>query len=198
MAENENLENEQMQVETQAPEKQEQETPTESIESLMAKINVLENANRKLKAQNDKMSSAEAERKRKEREQLTVEQQEAMQRMEAEEETKQHIAELEAFKNRTLAKDRYLLQGMTVELAEKAALAELEGDMDSLSAIQKQHSDSMLRKEREKFLANRPDINAGTGKPQLTKEQFAKMGPVERSSLKRENPQEYERLKNLS
>lgn len=169
----------------------------ESVETLMAKLAVLENANRKLKAQNDKMSSAEAERKRKEREQMTADQQAELARIEAEEETKRHIQDLESFKNKTLAKERYLLQGMPVDLAEKAAQAELDGDMDSLSAIQKQHSDAVLKSARAEWLTNRPDVNAGTGEPQLTKEQFANMGPVERTELKRKNPKEYERLRNL-
>lgn len=173
------------------------ETQEESLEVLKARIAALEVSNKKLKSQNDKMSSAEAERKRREREQMTADQQAEIARLEAEEQHKQYVAGLEAFQKKTLAKDRYLLQGMPADLAEKAALAELDGDMDSLSVIQKQHSDSVLKAERANWMRSRPDINAGTGENTLTKEQFNAMDLVEKSKLKRENPSEYERLKSL-
>ncbi len=184
--------NTQVGLETNKPDDQ-----TESLEVLKARIAALEVSNKKLKSQNDKMSAAEADRKRKEREQMTADQQAEIARLEAEEQQKQYVADLEKFQKKTLAKDRYLLQGMTPELAEKAAQAELDGDMDSLSVIQKQHSDSALKAARAEWMRSRPDVNAGTGENKITKEQFAAMDLVEKSKLKRENPDEYERLKSL-
>ena len=49
-----------------------------------------------------------------------------------EEEIKEHIASLEAYKRENEAKERYLLQGMDAEMAKKAASAEVAGDMDIL------------------------------------------------------------------
>lgn len=188
------------QAETSAIETQnttENNSESESLEVLKARIAALEISNKKLKTANDKMSSAEAERKRREREQMTADQQQEIARLEAEEQHKQYVAGLEAFQKKTLAKDRYLLQGMPSELAEKAALAELDGDMDSLSVIQKQYSDSALKAARAEWMRSRPDINAGTGENTLTKEQFNAMDMIEKSKLKRENPTEYERLRAL-
>lgn len=198
MADLENMETQEtsQEVKNESTEHQ-NETQEESLEVLKAKIAALEVNNKKLKSINDKMCSAEAERKRKEREQMTADQQAEIARLEAEEQHKAYVADLEKFQKKTLAKDRYLLQGMSAELAEKAALAELDGDMDSLSVIQKQHSDSVLKAERANWMRSRPDINAGTGENTLTKEQFNAMDLVEKSKLKRENPKEYERLKSL-
>lgn len=167
------------------------------MDELLNRIAELETSNKKLKAQNDKMSSAEAERKRKEREQMNADQRAELERMEHEEQQREYISQLEAFQKRTQAKDRYLMQGMDAELADKAAMAELDGDMDSLSAIQKQHSDSILKSAKAEWLRSRPDVNAGTGENNITKEQFNAMDMVEKTKLLRENPKEYERLKSL-
>lgn len=197
MADLENIEVDNSGVEGNVANGNESNEHEENVEMLKAKIAALEVTNKKLKSSNDKLSSEAAERKRKDREQMTADQQAEIARLEAEEQHKQYVSGLEAFQKKTLAKERYLLQGMTPDLAEKAALAELDGDMDSLSVIQKQHSDYVLKNERAKWLGSRPDLNAGAGEHTITKEQFNAMDMVEKSKLKRENPQEYERLKSL-
>ena len=75
----------------------------ESLEVLKARIAALEVSNKKLKSQNDKMSAAEADRKRKEREQMSADQQAEIARLEAEEQQKQYVDDLENFKKKTLA-----------------------------------------------------------------------------------------------
>lgn len=201
IANTENLENENLQTpDAQAAENQNTTDNQENehdINAIMARLSALEANNKKLKSLNDKYSAEIAKNKREERARMTADQQAELARLEEEEKQKNHIAELETFQKKTLAKERYLLQGMSVDLAEKAASAELDGDMDALSVIQKQHSDKQIKEAQIEWMRSRPQVNAGTGENQITKEQFAKMDLVAKSKLKRENPEEYNRLKNL-
>lgn len=167
------------------------------VESLMAKIASLEAANRKQKNTIDKLCSEAAEKKRQERAKMSAQEQEEEARKEAEQALKDRNVFLENFYSKTLAKERYQMQGMDVELATKAAEAEIDGNMDELSAIQKQYSDAKLKAEKAKWLASRPEVNAGTSASGITKEQFDKMGMVELSKLKRENPEEFNRLASM-
>lgn len=189
--------NKDVNVDKKTTDKNDSNDVSTDVDSLMAKIASLEAANRKQKNTIDKLCSEAAEKKRQERAKMTAQEQEEEARKEAEQALKEEMDGLRTFKSKTLAKERYLMQGMDVELATKAAEAEIDGNMDELSAIQKQYSDAKLKAEKAKWLASRPDVNAGTGASGITKEQFNKMGMVELSKLKRENPEEFNRLASM-
>lgn len=93
---------------------------------------------------------------------------------------------------------KYLEQGYTAEQARKASIALADGDTDSLFAIQKNAFDANLKAKMTDWLNDRPQANSGVnGSGSISKEQFNNMGLIEKSELKRKNPAEYERLRNL-
>ena len=112
----------------------------------------------------------------------------------------QHAAEfarLQEFERKTLAKERYLMQGMDVEMAGKAADAEVSGDMDKLAEIQKQHTETLVKAKEVEWKKSRPPMNAGVeGETSVTLEQFNKWGYAKRAEFKREHPETYKKYVN--
>lgn len=91
----------------------------------------------------------------------------------AEEQTKEYIAALEAYKHENEAKERYLLQGMDSEMAKKAAAAEVAGDMDALVNIQRQYTDSVIKAKEAEWKKSMPKAHVGDGSyPAMTKEEI--------------------------
>lgn len=98
----------------------------------------------------------------------------------AEEEIKEHIASLEAYKRENEAKERYLLQGMDAEMAKKAASAEVAGDMDALADIQRQHTDALIKAKEAEWKKSMPKAHVGDGSyPAMTKEEILAIEDVE-------------------
>ena len=90
-----------------------------------------------------------------------------------EEQTKEYIASLEAYKKENEAKERYLLQGMDSEMAKKAAAAEVAGDMDALMNIQRQYTDSVIKAKEAEWKKSMPKAHIGNGSyPAMTKEEI--------------------------
>ena len=112
----------------------------------------------------------------------------------------QHAAEfarLQEFERKTLAKERYLMQGMEVEMAGKAAEAEVAGDMDKLAEIQKQHTETLVKAKEVEWKKSRPPMNAGVeSETSVTLEQFNKWGYAKRAEFKREHPEVYKKYVN--
>ena len=91
----------------------------------------------------------------------------------AEEETKEYISSLEAYKRENEAKERYLLQGMDTEMAKKAASAEVAGDMDALVNIQRQHTETLIKAKEAEWKKSMPKAYIGDGNyPAMTKEEI--------------------------
>jgi len=154
--------------------------------------------NTKNKAARDKLAKANGELTKSLRAKQTAEEQQAeADREKAEAEAQEH-QELLDFKRRTLAKDRYLMQGMSVEMAAKAADAEIQGDMDLLSQIQKQVREADIEAElkaaKDKWIKERPQVNAGTGEDGasgITLATFNRMSYQQRVDFKHKYPDEY-------
>lgn len=90
------------------------------------------------------------------------------------EEKQAHLKELEAYKAQNEALKRYRLQGMSDDLAEKAAQAEIEGDMDALMEVQRQHTQALIKEKEAEWKASRPRVNIGDGDESstMTKEEI--------------------------
>lgn len=176
-------------------EEQEHEENSPTVEELLAQIAQKDAAYERLKVASDKSSKEASELKKQLRSKQTAEEQADEARKEQEASYKEYVKELEDFKNKSMAKDRYLMQGMSAEMAAKAAEAEVSGDMDSLAKIQKQHTESALKAAKSEWQKSRPPINAGTeADGKLTKEQFDTMSLSDKSKLYKENKAEYDRL----
>ena len=136
---------------------------TDKVAELMAELAKEKAARQKDKAALDKVLKENGEIKKSLRAKQSEQEIEDEAKREEAEQIKAHIAELEEYKQRNEAKERYLLQGMDAETAKKAADAEVTGDMDELAAIQKQHTDALIKAKEAEWKASRPQLNAGEG-----------------------------------
>ena len=156
---NEN-QNQNANTETNAQEENQQDV---SIDGLMAQLAALKVENARNKAALDKQMKANGELTKQLRAKMTAAEQEAESKREAEDAQKKLISELQEFKHRAEAKERYMLMGMSADFAKQAAEAEVKNDMDTLASVMKQYNDFSLKAQQAEFLKNRPDINAGHG-----------------------------------
>lgn len=161
MEENKNQEAQEQNQEVQEQEVQEPTTP--SIEEVMARASQAEADAKKWKNEFDKQSSQIASLKKTVQSLQTAEQRKESEDQEAREQHNAEFARLQEFERKTLAKERYLMQGMTPEMAEKAANAEVSGNMDELANIQKQHTESTLKAARAEWQGSQRQPNFGTG-----------------------------------
>ena len=174
------------------PDDPEDKTPT--IEEIMAEAAAERAAKEKNKVALDKALREVKELKDSLRKKMSAQEQEDEAKREQEEQHKAYVKSLEEFKHKTEAKERYLMQEMSVDMAEKAAKAEVENDMDALSAIQRQHTESLIKAKEAEWKRSRSPINAGVdGESSVTKEQFEKMGYQKRVEFKRSNPELYKK-----
>lgn len=155
---------------------------TQTAESVNAQLAEAQAEIAKLKNSLSKANSEAADYKKQLRAKQTVQEQEDEAKREAKEQQDAYMKDLEQFKARTLAEKRYLLQGMSPEMADKAAQAEIDGDMDTLATIQKQHTDAALKAAKAEWQKSIPEVNRGTGNaPTMTKDEiFAIKDPVAR------------------
>lgn len=155
---------------------------TQTTESINAQLAEAQAEIAKLKNSLSKANSEAADYKKQLRAKQTVQEQEDEAKREAKEQQDAYMKDLEQFKARTLAEKRYRLQGMTEEMADKAAQAEIDGDMDTLATIQKQHTDAALKAAKAEWQKSIPEVNRGTGNtPTMTKDEiFAIKDPVAR------------------
>jgi hypothetical protein len=137
--------------------------PDVTIDSLMAEIAQLKADGAKNKAALDKALREKGEITKLYRAKQTAEEQEAEAKKEADEQAKAHTLELEQFQAKTLAKERYLMQGMDIETATSAAEAEITGDMDALATIQTKFREIAIKQAVAQELKARPPVQAGTG-----------------------------------
>lgn len=148
----------------------------------------------KLKKTSDKNASEAADWKKKYRETLSAQEQASEEKAEAEAAREEQFNKL--LRENQIAKyvRQYMTQGYTEDLAQKAAEAMYDGDTDALFAVQTEATNAIIKNKESEWLKSRPDVNAGTGNHGVTKEQFEKMNMMERSKLRRESPDVYERL----
>lgn len=169
MEENKNQALEGQQVEEQSqnnqlPEEEEKNSEQEvTVESLMAEIAQMKVNEQKTKRELDRALKEVGEKTKALRAKQTAEELEDEAKREEKERQDAYVADLEEFKQKTLAKERYLMQGMSVEMAGRAADAEVSGDMEALTDIQKQHTESTLKAARAEWQKSIPQPNFGTG-----------------------------------
>lgn len=164
---NTNVTNTDVQTDVQT-EPQADNKPEVTIESLMAELAQEKAARAKEKAALDKALKEKGDITKQYREVLNDAQKAALDKATADEEHKQYVSELEEFKRKTEAKDRYIMQGMTPEMATEAAEAEVEGDMNKLADIQAKHTEAVVKKAQA-------DWQESIEQPQVGGEEYASM-----------------------
>ena len=186
---NNDAENQQAETKPIGDQKDSKAEDTQTTESVNAKLAEAQAEIAKLKNSLSKANSEAADYKKQLRAKQTVQEQEDEAKREAKEQQDAYMKDLEQFKARTLAEKRYRLQGMSEEMADKAAQAEIDGDMDTLATIQKQHTDAALKAAKAEWQKSIPEVNRGTGNaPTMTKDEiFAIKDPVARQKAIAEN-----------
>lgn len=135
--------------------------PEVTMESLSADNAKLRAEMAKQKLALDKALHNNGELTKQLRAKMTAQEQEEAAKREEADALRAHLADLETFKRKTEAKDRYLTMGMSKDFALQAAEAEVAGDMDALTAIYKKHSDATIKAKQDEWLKTRPEPAAG-------------------------------------
>lgn len=147
--------------------------PSKSYEDALSEIAAAKAEAKKLKAERDAALKKSGEISKQLRAKMSEDELKAEQDAQAKEEYEAHVKELEQYKAENEALKRYRLQGMTDELAIKAAKAEIEGDMDALADVQKQHTQSLIKAKEAEWKASRPRVNVGDDEDSsMTKEEI--------------------------
>lgn len=134
-----------------------------NTDALMAEIARMRVSEQKMKKELDKALKEKGEVTKALRAKQTAAELEDEAKREEEERHQAYVMELEEFKRKTEAKERYLMQGMSVEMATKAADAEVSGDMEALTDIQRQHTEATLKAARAEWQKSILQPNFGTG-----------------------------------
>jgi len=147
--------------------------PSKSYEDALSEIAAAKAEAKKLKAERDAALKKTGEISKQLRAKMSEDELKAEQDAQAKEEKEAHIKELEQYKAENEALKRYRLQGMSDDLATKAAKAEIEGDMDALADVQKQHTQSLIKAKEAEWKASRPRVNVGDDEDSsMTKEEI--------------------------
>lgn len=171
-------------------------TPT--VEELMAELAKEKAAAAKQKNALDKALKETGELKKSLRAHQTADEAAEADRKAHEQELQEKYEAL--LRENTLTKNasNFKTLGFTDEQALDAATALADGDTDSLFKVLGLGIATLTKTAQTTWLNNRPPVNSGVaGSAVLTKEQFDKMGIAEKSKLKWEHPEEYERLRSL-
>ena len=154
----------------------------------------------KLKRDRDKLASESGEWRKKYQSTLTEQQKASEEKAEAEAEKEARFQQLVRENQINKIEKSYLGQGWTADEAARMAVAEADNDFETKMRILKEVDERKAKQVMADFLKSRPDIQTGTGNG-MTKEQYDRLVEtydVEAlTKLKRENPAEYERLKNI-
>ena len=171
-----------------------EQKPTKTYEDALSEIAAAQAEVKKLKAERDAALKKSGDATKALRAKMTEAELEAEKKEAEEEEKKAYITELENYKAQNEALKRYLLQGMSNELAEKAAKAEIDGDMDGLADIQRQHTQALIKEKESEWKASRPQINVGSGdEASMTREEImAIKDPKERQLAIAKNLKQFE------
>lgn len=150
------------------------ENSTKTYEDALAEIAAAQAEAKKAKADRDAALKKAGDITKQLRAKMTEAELAAEKKAADDEEKQAHLKELEAYKAQNEALKRYRLQGMSDDLAEKAAQAEIEGDMDALMEVQRQHTQALIKEKEAEWKASRPRVNIGDGDESstMTKEEI--------------------------
>lgn len=146
------------------------------------------------KATFDKASSEAATYKKQLRERLSEEEAKAAKDKEEHEALLARVAELEKEKLTNEYLTSYLAMGYDEKLAKSSADAIVKGDMATVFANQKTHSENREKALRAEFLKETPPPAGGGKPPVMTLDKFKTMSPQERHDFSVKNPEEYKNL----
>ena len=170
---------------------------TEEIEAALADVEIPADQSaelERLKSSNSKLSSENAEWKRKHREAMSEEERKAQEMADRMKQLEEQNATLLRESSVSKHKAKFLGMGYDEALAGDAAVAMVDGDMDKLFSYQQKHQEALEKKIRADVLKGTPKPVPNKGDGAMTLENLRKMSPQERLEFSEKNPDEYKTL----
>ena len=148
----------------------------------------------RLKTANSKLSSENADWKRKHREALSEEERKAQEVADELKQLREQNEKLVRESNVSKHKAKFLGMGYEEALASDAAVAMVDGDMDKLFTYQQKHQEALEKKIRADALKGTPKPVPDKGDGAMTLDNLRKMSAQERFEFSQKNPDEYKSL----
>ena len=169
----------------------------EEIESALADVDIPSDQSAeidRLKAALSKSNSENAEWKKKHREALSEEERKAQETADLIKQLTEQNEKLTRESNISKHKAKFLGMGYEEVLANDAAVAMVDGDMEKLFSYQQKHQEALEKKIRADALKGtlKPVPDKGDGA--MTLEKLRKMSAIERYEFSQKNPDEYKTL----
>ena len=169
----------------------------EDIESALAEVEIpadMSSEIERLKSANSKLSSENAEWKRKHREALSEEERKAQEVADRMKQLEEQNATLLRESGVAKHKAKFLAMGYDETLASDAAAAMVDGDTEKLFTYQQKHQEALEKKIRADALKGTPKPVPDKGDGAMTLEKLRKMSAPERLEFSQKNPDEYRTL----
>jgi hypothetical protein len=169
----------------------------EEIEAALADVEVPADQSaelERLKNANTKLSSENAEWKRKHREALSEEERKAQETADRMKQLEEQNAALLRESGVAKHKAKFLGMGYEEALANDAAVAMVDGDMEKLFTYQQKHQDALEKKIRADVLKGTPKPVPDKGDGVMTREKLRQMSAQERLEFSQKNPDEYKTI----
>jgi hypothetical protein len=169
----------------------------EEIEAALADVELPEDQTaevERLKAALSKSNSENAEWKKKHREALSEEERKAQETADLIKQLQEENATLTRDSNISKHKARFLGMGYEESLANDAAVAMTDGDMEKVFSYQQKHQEALEKKIRADALKGTPKPVPDKTDGVVTREQVSKMSVSERLKFYNEHPEEYKEM----
>ena len=170
---------------------------TDEIEAALEAVEIPDDQSaelKKLKDANSKLSSENAEWKRKHREALSEEERKAQEVADRMKQLEEQNAALLRESGVAKHKAKFLGMGYDETLAAEAATAMVDGDMEKLFTYQQKHLEALEKKIRADALKGTPKPVPNKGEGGMTLENLKKMSAQDRLAFSEKNPDEYKAL----
>jgi hypothetical protein len=148
----------------------------------------------RLKNANSKLSSENADWKRKHREAMSEEERKAQETADLIKKLQEENATLTRDSNLSKHKAKFLGMGYEEALAGDAAVALVDGDMEKLFSYQQKHQEALEKKIRADALKGTSKRVGDKANGAMTLDNLRKMSAQERYEFSQKNPDEYKAL----
>ena len=169
----------------------------EEIESALADVELPTDQTaelERLKTANSKLSSENADWKRKHREALSEEERKSQEVADELKQLREQNEKLLRESNLSKHKAKFLGLGYDEALASDAAAAMVDGDTEKLFSYQQKHQEALDKKIRADALKGTPKPVPDKTDGAITREQVAKMSVSEKVKLYNANPEQYREI----
>ncbi len=189
---NNDVNNQSTDEQAQSQDQNQNDKNNQSVEQMLAEVMA---ENKRLKKAVDKASSEAANYKKQFMSTKSEADKAAIEKAEKDASLREELEELRKESKINRFKANFLGSGYSDDLAQKAAEAMYENDTDALFQLQKQYLSEHDKAVKAKLMKDMPAPAIGNDDSvSMTKEEFAKLGYMDRLKLKQEHPTVYHQL----